>query len=296
MLGRWFPVICGAVLMCFVGSDALRGQTSSLATEPPAGHPPAEKPRPRKEYRPAATRVIGLAPGEAERRAIIEEKLDQVSEATLKDVPVGDAIRSIFKSVDIAVRFDLEPIESEGGDTLDDPVTLELAGTSLRAILSELLTPRGLALLVRDNHCVVTTRNWADDNDFPTAVFEVTDLASYPDGTVDVSSLIGVIERSIEPDHWLNAGGSGSIEPFVTAKAVLLIVRAPASTHRHIESLLTEMRRSGAAITPVETLVVPHPIPDSQNGNKAGAIHGNAVGGGLGGGGFGGGGGGGGFF
>jgi hypothetical protein len=288
MLGRWFPVICGAVLMCFVGSNALRGQTSSLATEPPAGHPLAEKPRPRKEYRPAATRVIGLAPGEAERRAIIEEKLDQVTDAAHSDIPVGDAIRSTLKSVDIAVRFDLEGIESEGSGTLDDHVTVELAGASVRAILSELMTPRGWTLLVRDNHCLVTTQSSVESSDLPAAVFEVTDLASHPDGTVDASSLLGVIERSIEPDHWLNVGGSWSIEPFVTAKAVLLIVRAPASTHRHIESLLTEMRRSGAAIVPAETLLLPPPNAFPQNDNKGGAIHGNAGGGGLGGGGGGG--------
>lgn len=275
MSGRWFPVICGVVLACAVGTESLRGE----------GPPTASKPMTRKEFQPAPPGWVGLAPGEAERRAAIEEKLDQVTDVAMDDVSVGDAIRKVLGSIEVVVRFDETELESSGSGHLADPVSLTLSGVSARTALDLLLRPRDWVLLVRDNHCVVTTRSWESvGNADETAIYDVTDLGSNPDGQVNLSRLMTLIQQSIEPGRWGSAGGTQSIQPLITAKAALLVVRASGDSHRGINSLLSQMREAGAGIVPAEMLVDRTPVDTPAAGMGGAPVIQGGFGGGGGGG------------
>lgn len=57
----------------------------------------------------------------------------------------------------------------------------------------------------------------------------------------DFSTLIQLIEQTIEPDSWLSQGGNSTMNPFPANLA--LIVSAPQTTHERISDLLETLRR-----------------------------------------------------
>ena len=61
------------------------------------------------------------------------------------------------------------------------------------------------------------------------------------EATARKDNLITLIQDTVEPDSWFDAGGEGSITSYENKK---LIVRQTRKTHKRIEKLLEEMRKS----------------------------------------------------
>ena len=60
----------------------------------------------------------------------------------------------------------------------------------------------------------------------------------------DSDSLIDLIQTTLEPDSWADAGGNGSIESY---HGGLLVINQDGQTHRRIELLLNMMRQAKQA-------------------------------------------------
>jgi hypothetical protein len=237
------------------------GSLTVLAAEesPPA---PA-KPAVRVGFKPAASRTLGLADGEAERRLEVDRKLSQLVSIDLQAVPLREAIERVLKSVDVLPVFEEASLTEDKAIKLDEPVTLKLADTPAKLMLREICRPRSVLTVTGDSHVLVLSNNDRDQQQ-RTVVFDVTDLVSRPDGTGNSDDLAALITQSVQPNDWVEFGGSNSLAVHVSHRAVLLMVRADAETAEALQVLLGELRRNGAGIDPPETLIEWTPTPQTR--------------------------------
>jgi hypothetical protein len=152
---------------------------------------------------------------------------------------------------------------------LDQPITLKLAGVTLRSVLKLLLEPVQLTYVVEDGVMKITTSAKANDR-LVTRTYPVHDLYHPPGIAEDqpfgekgaprrVASeprpgdLETAIARTIDPDSWDNKNGPGSMT-YVRQSGSLVIRQTP-SAHEEILQLLRDLREAkrmgqGAAARP----------------------------------------------
>lgn len=128
----------------------------------------------------------------------------------------------------------------------------EVAAGPLGARLNSLLAESGLSFSIRANRLEISS---TEDIDSLTniRVYDVTPLVLRMRGgkrVFDFESLTNLIQMAIDPDSWLQAGGTNVISSFIAgepgAERSLLVVTAPSSTQLQLQPLLDRLNIPGS--------------------------------------------------
>ena len=180
-------------------------------------------------------------------------------------------------SAQLGLDFEINQAELDllGIDS-DTPVTAS-GSSSVRDLFRRILEPMELTYRVNESSIEITSIDHASEK----PAIRYYDLSYVLPNTAHQSSIQDAIETSIEPDNWVNNGGSSSIS-FV---GPMMIVGAPETIHQQLEVLLMNI----AKINPrnLENAQIGYGV--GYGGDGSGGFGGGGFGGGFGGGGLGGG-------
>jgi hypothetical protein len=185
------------------------------------------------------------SPGEAERRILAA--LAEKTQVEFINTPLVDAVQFMTVQSDIPVIIDVVSLE-DAGIPADEPVSVTLAGVSLRSALKIILGDIGLTWVVEDEVLKITTKEAAAKKEM-TRVYPVGDLVS-PTDEDSWSELAEAVQTSVLNGHWQSVDGTGGTVSTVRS-ARALVIRQTQDAHDQIVKLLTSLRRlesSGAEL------------------------------------------------
>jgi hypothetical protein len=154
----------------------------------------------------------------------------------------------------IPIRMNIAAIEEEGIDA-NSPIETVSGPYPLATKLMIALEPLKLRFQFKAGIIEVTTENSINDGCGVTRIYDVSPLVGQIQG--GFLQLVHNIETTIEPDTWLQNGGSSTICPHVVANGQsavsTLIVVAPNQTHLQLQALLDRLNQiSNVATLPVD--------------------------------------------
>jgi hypothetical protein len=173
------------------------------------------------------------------------------------DLPLEDGITFLKEYHNINVWLDKGKLSDEGV-ALDQPLTLKLAGVSLRSVLNLMLEPVQLAYVVEDDVMKITTEAEAKKRLF-TRTYPVGDLyqgrvkpeedsaadKAAPNDTPAVmrpGDLEKAIMKTVEPGSWDETKGPASIT--YVKESGSLVIRQTWGAHTKIVNLLRDLRQA----------------------------------------------------
>lgn len=185
----------------------------------------------------------------------IREALDLPTSIEFLDLPLVDCMAYLTQYHKINIWFDRKTLTEEGV-RLDQPITLKLAGVTLRSILKLLLEPVQLTYVIEDDVMKISTPAGVGHKVI-TRTYPVRDLYRGPireEGQpVDEKGaprraplaprpgdLETAITKAIEPDSWEHADGPGSIT--YVSEAGSFVIRQTTAAHEQILQLLRDLR------------------------------------------------------
>jgi len=167
----------------------------------------------------------------------ISRKLDQVSPIRSSDGVIP--LRQLISMYPIVVLADEKALEEEN-ISMDDPITIPVVpGISIRNQLKWILSPLQLTYVESPGYLTITSRKMSAN---VIRLYDVTEFAGVTQGKFDFGSLIQIIEQSITPDGWQNAGGSSTLMEWRNPKSAFMVVTAPNETHEAIRDLFMSHR------------------------------------------------------
>lgn len=208
------------------------GATGVSDTQPAATKPAGSENSPslaKAPASPAADTPVAAAknPGAAGKRwdskvrtplvTKIESTLDQETELSFTDNTLEDAFRYLKELHDLEILFDKTALQENGVST-DLPISLKIAGISLKSALPLILEPLGLDYIIKNEVLVITTVAKAREH-FETRVYDISRLKG-----VTPSELDQIIRSTIAPDTWTPVATPE--QPQVPAPAI----KAPVAT------------------------------------------------------------------
>lgn len=206
---------------------------------------------PAVEAGPSEDKPTTKSPRECE----IEKKLTTQVALDFMNVPLHRALQSLATEYDIPIWPNKAALEAEGIG-LDQPVTVKISGLSLRSALNLLVKEAHLRWVVRDEVLQVTTPADARGK-LVTRTFAVTDqivpihgFATLASGKaaepaklagMSATELIRLLQNTIDPSSWKEAGGLGTIDFLPLNNA--LVVHQSIDVQEQIADLLAALRR-----------------------------------------------------
>ncbi|MBL6705658.1 MAG: hypothetical protein ISQ06_06065, partial [Planctomycetaceae bacterium] len=192
----------------------------------------------------------------------IEGALNRKTNASFQEVSLADAVKELARQQGVNIVLDKRGLEEEGV-SLNEKLSIEVSGISLRSVLKLILDPLNLGTRIgEDDVIIVTSRQRVagelDVRVYPVAalVVPISDRVSIhtdaesgaaatpvtsPAPQLDFEKLIELITSTVDPDSWRQVGGSGSI---VANKTTLsLVTRQTPVVHAEIADLLDQLRR-----------------------------------------------------
>jgi hypothetical protein len=197
-------------------------------------------------------------PTKAERKIIAA--LDQPTSVEFNDTPLETCLEYLKDYHQISLRVDRAAL-ADRKMRLDQPITLKVAGLSLRGILKLLLEPVRMTYVIHHDMMRITTVEKSEQI-LMTRTYPVNDLyqeqtpagdppldeAGSQKGTRAMSrpgDLERAITKAIAPDSWDDKQGPGSIT--YVAKSGSLVIRHNAAVHAQVLQLLRDLREAKRA-------------------------------------------------
>lgn len=193
------------------------------------------------------------SPRSAEER--IELQLKQPLETPLEfvETPLNGVMEAISDEYDIPIQFDIAALDAVA-QTPETEVSMNVRNVTLRSALD--LIFRGtedLTYIVDNEVLLITTEDEANFR-LEVRVYRVDDLLVADSGVglvgiagdADYDSLVDLIVANVERQSWSENGtGQGEIRPFAPG---MLVVSQTRRVHEQIDSLLTDLRSTKAAV------------------------------------------------
>ena len=154
------------------------------------------------------------------------------------------SLKNYFASFPVHVRFDEKALEEEN-ITPDEPISPPHPGESIRSYLEWVLGNLQLTWVPTENSLFVTSKKSSGNvlclYDVSPVVpnVEITPKQELYYGNPNTLSLSEMIERSIVPDQWQNAGGTSSISSRRVSGKNLLAINAPFTTQVEVQQFFT---------------------------------------------------------
>jgi len=179
-------------------------------------------------------------------RDAIAKALDTPIKIQVVDTSLEDTISDVAKQLRVRMLFDKRGLD-DAGIARDVSVSLDIAGVPAREALSLLFRDHDLALLIRDNHLLVTTPEVADAA-LEVVTYDVTDLVMFQDAggkwyEWGLDDLVETLTSVVRPSSWDTVGGLGSIVPCDLPLSAALVCAQTEQTHREIANLLAQLRK-----------------------------------------------------
>ncbi len=211
----------------------------------PFGAP--DSPQAKRRAARSAVRIVRSAQPDAKswRKRVIDA-LDHKSSFEHHETPLEEVIEFLMTVHDIPILMDTRALD-DVGLTVDQPITIDLTGVSLRSGLTIMLGQIELTWLIDDAGLLITTMEAAEAR-METRITPVADIVKVPHPELvqdpyDMKSLIELIKASVEPESWDTVGGPASLERFRGS----LVISQVEPTHQRIANLLTAVRGMQAA-------------------------------------------------
>jgi hypothetical protein len=127
--------------------------------------------------------------------------------------------------------------------TAEEPITLNVPEISLRSALRLILDPLNLIFVIRDEVMIITNKRYSANM---LCVYEVDSLLPSRAESNGYLNIWLLIEQSITPDVWLNAGGTSTMSVVYNRnEQIVWVIAAPFETHLEIQSLLNTLALQG---------------------------------------------------
>ena len=167
----------------------------------------------------------------------ISRELDQRSPVNGSDEVIP--LKQLTSLYAIVVLIDEKALEAENMTT-HEPITIPVVpGISIRNQLKWILAPLQLTYLESPGYLTITSKKMSAN---VVRLYDVTEFVSVTKGNYNFSALIRVIEESIVPDNWMNAGGTSNMMEWRNPQSAFLVVTAPDETHEAIRDLFESHR------------------------------------------------------
>ena len=167
----------------------------------------------------------------------LSHKLDQQSPVSGSDEVIP--LKQLTSMYPFVVLIDEKAIEEEN-ITMDEPIKVPIVpGISIRNQLKWLLSPLQLTYLESPGYLTITSKKMSAN---VVRLYDVTEFVSATKGNYNFESLFRVIEESIVPDNWVNAGGTSNMIEWRNPQSAFLVVTAPDETHDAICDLFESHR------------------------------------------------------
>lgn len=179
-------------------------------------------------------------PGPIEAEARILRALEEPLSLDVVAMPLKDLVNRLQADFRISIQLDVKAITDAGG-TADMPITGKFANIRLRPALDLMLAEHELNWIIFHDSLLITSDAKAKEH-VETRIYPVRDLVEGgidPNGD-DYDSLIDLLTSTISPTTWTDSGGTGSLSPFPSSKA--LVVSHNREIHEEIEVLLARLR------------------------------------------------------
>ncbi|MGO9110950.1 MAG: hypothetical protein ACLP9L_17145 [Thermoguttaceae bacterium] len=179
----------------------------------------------------------------------MSKSLDEPTTVDFNAVPLNRAIKEIERRQQITIRVDNKALAAIY-EQADMPVTLHVAGITLRSVLNLLIRsadPFNLDWTVRDGSILVTTRGQAEAEEV-TRRHDVLDLvakgpnASRDTRESDFDDLVILTESVIEPATWPDGTGPGPLR--LTPDRGGLVFEQMPRVHDECEELFVALRQA----------------------------------------------------
>jgi hypothetical protein len=169
----------------------------------------------------------------------LRKALRDLTKCEFADVPLAEALDSYADKHKLDITLD-RPALRRAGVAADSPVTLRLGELKLQTALEFLLEPFDLDYYMQEGGLVVSTAKVARKHPSP-RVYDLSDLAATAQKPKVVAAEAGLlIQKTVAPSLWVEAGGNGTVVVFEN----MLVVSNSHFVHCQIEELLAELRRS----------------------------------------------------
>lgn len=233
-------------------SDAAAGKAAS-----PFADDPSAKPRARILVSPKK-RAFPLPPGFGTQQATVQPNPSPIPSITLEessesrqrieaqlatetifdylDTPLKDVIDEIALRHSIPIVISIRALEDFGIGT-DTPITISLAGVSLRSALRLVLRELDLTFLIEDEVLQITTPEDAEAH-LQSRFYSVSTLLP---ASGDGDYLVKLITKHVAPDSWDELGGPGAIT-FIDHLETLAVTQTDDVLHQ-IDTLLASVAK-----------------------------------------------------
>jgi hypothetical protein len=179
-------------------------------------------------------------PVSAKVRAILKALNTPVT-VNFKSERFEDAIKYLADKMDLPIVLDKAALE-EAQVTYETPVTLEVTGISVRTVLRKMLAVHNLAYVIKEDRLEITSALKAKEM-LVTRTYFIGDLVGVGQfggfltnpflnqlqTAQQIHQIIELIQSSIEPTSWREAGGNGTIS--FHAPTMSLVIRQSAEVH-----------------------------------------------------------------
>jgi hypothetical protein len=170
--------------------------------------------------------------------AKIAAALDTETPLEFSEAPLAEVVDYLKTARDIPIVIDRQALDELGMGT-ETPVTVSLAGISLRAGLARVLGELGLDYVINNEVLLITSEERARSQLDP-RVYSTTGLR------IPVEKLMEIITSMVAPDTWEDGGGTGKIASLGDTMEGLVIAQTD-QVHDQIADLLEKLRRAQAA-------------------------------------------------
>ncbi|MHB8952652.1 MAG: RNA polymerase sigma factor [Pirellulaceae bacterium] len=223
----------------------------SVATEAITVNAPAESPPPARVQvvanqaatSQADTLAAPNAPARTSRRLQAFQKisaaLDKEVVLEFNESPLSEVVNFLKNEMDIPITIDRRGLDEVGMGS-DTPVTVSLAGISLRSCLAQMLDELQLEYVISNEVLVITSNESAEDQLDP-RIYRVEGLQ------ITDEKLIEIITSMIAPAAWDAVGGPGRITSLGGNSHSLAIAQTD-RIHDQISDLLEKLRQANVTV------------------------------------------------
>ena len=179
----------------------------------------------------------------AEANARIYEKLGRAISINWSETFLEDCAKQLARELDVPVRL-LTAKLADVNVTPETPVTLKLSSVSARGVLNHVASILNAGWIVRDGVLLITSPEEVS-SDLTARIYPIPDLIPSEDDVETGAAVDMVINNTVKPDSWKDAGGAGVIIRCDSPASLICLQARP--VHEEIENVLANLRKDLAS-------------------------------------------------
>lgn len=239
------PLAAAALAVGFLTVDAQENSPPAFRQSPVrsagAFAPQESKPLPaaRGLLKPEVVTTPYLPAPDKKEQKILAALKEEVSVEFL-DTPLIDVVQFLSEMTKVPMIVDQMALDDEGIPS-DEPITLTLAGVSLRSTMKMMFDDLGLTWVIEDEVLKITSKTKAEEKQI-SRVYPVADLID-PTDDESVQELLVVLQAAVPDANWEEVDGTGgTIYPVKFTKSI--VIRQTRVVHEGIVKLLDSLREA----------------------------------------------------